>query len=154
MSGKRRSYESGHRPKFMVVVDETPECERAIRFAARRAARLGASMLMVAVTEPPESFEWLGVGDAMRAEAEEEATARLDAAAATARAAAGVEPERIVRLGDPATEILEVIREENGGAADRAVCVRAMPDTASYASPAAPVHALARAVTGGDPPKS
>jgi nucleotide-binding universal stress UspA family protein len=112
MSGKRRSYESGHRPKFMVVVDETPECERAIRFAARRAARLGASMLMVAVTEPPESFEWLGVGDAMRAEAEEEATARLDAAAATARAAAGVEPERMVRLGAPATEILEVIRED------------------------------------------
>ena len=112
MSGKRRSYESGHRPKFMVVVDETPECERAIRFAARRAARLGASMLMVAVTEPPESFEWLGVGDAMRAEAEEEATARLDAAAATARAAAGVEPERMVRLGEPAAEILEVIRDD------------------------------------------
>jgi nucleotide-binding universal stress UspA family protein len=112
MSGKRRSYESGHRPKFMVVVDETPECERAIRFAARRAARLGASMLMVAVTEPPESFEWLGVGDAMRAEAEEEATARLDAAAAAARAAAGVEPERMVRLGEPAAEILEVIRDD------------------------------------------
>jgi nucleotide-binding universal stress UspA family protein len=112
MSGKRRSYESGHRPKFMVVVDETPECERAIRFAARRAARLGASMLMVAVTEPPESFEWLGVGDAMRAEAEEEAIGRLDAAAATARAAAGVEPERMVRLGEPAAEILEVIRED------------------------------------------
>ena len=25
MSDKRRSYESGHRPKFMVVVDKTPE---------------------------------------------------------------------------------------------------------------------------------
>ena len=112
MSGKRRSYESGHRPKFMVVVDETPECERAIRFAARRAARLQASMLMVAVTEPPESFEWLGVGDAMRAEAEEEAAARLDVAAAAARAAAGIDPERMIRLGDPATEILDVIRED------------------------------------------
>jgi nucleotide-binding universal stress UspA family protein len=112
MSGKRRSYESGHRPKFMVVVDDTPEADRAIRFAARRAARLGASMLMVAVTEPPESFEWLGVGDAMRAEAEEEATTRLDAAAGVARAAAGVEPERMIRLGEPATEILDVIRDD------------------------------------------
>lgn len=112
MSGKRRSYESGHRPKFMVVVDGTPEADRAIRFAARRAARLGASMLMLAVSEPPESFEWLGVGDAMRAEAEEEAAARLDAAAVTARAAAGVEPERMLRLGDPATEILEVIEAD------------------------------------------
>ena len=109
MSGKRRSYESGHRPKFMVVVDGTPEADRAIRFAARRAARLGATMVMLAVTEPPESFEWLGVGDAMRAEAEEEAEARLEAAAASARAAAGVEPERVTRIGDPADEILTLI---------------------------------------------
>lgn len=112
MNAKRRSYESGHRPKFMVVVDDTPEADRAIRFAARRAARTGASMVMLAVAEPPESFEWLGVGDAMRAEAEEEAAVRLDTAAATARAAAGVEPERIIRLGNAATEILEVIRED------------------------------------------
>jgi nucleotide-binding universal stress UspA family protein len=48
----------------------------------------------------------------MRAEAEEEAAARLDAAAVTARAAAGVEPERMLRLGDPATEILEVIQAD------------------------------------------
>ncbi len=38
MSDKRRSYESGHRPKFMVVVDKTPECARAVHFASRRAA--------------------------------------------------------------------------------------------------------------------
>jgi nucleotide-binding universal stress UspA family protein len=48
----------------------------------------------------------------MRAEAEEEATTRLDAAAGVARAAAGVEPERMIRLGEPATEILDVIRDD------------------------------------------
>jgi len=47
MSSKRRSFEAGHRPKFLVVVDETPECERAVYFAARRSARLGASMVML-----------------------------------------------------------------------------------------------------------
>jgi nucleotide-binding universal stress UspA family protein len=112
MGGKRRAYESGHRPKFMVVVDDTPESDRAIRFAARRAARTGASMIMLAVAEPPESFEWLGVGDAMREEAEEEAAIRLEAAAASARSAAGVEPERLTRLGDPTTEILGLIEED------------------------------------------
>ena len=63
MSGKRRSYESGHRPKFMVVVDKTPECARAVHFASRRTARTGASLVMLAVVDPPDNFEWLGVGE-------------------------------------------------------------------------------------------
>ena len=111
-SGKRRSYEAGHRPKFLVVVDETPECERAIRFAARRVTRTGATLLMLGIVTPPDNFEWLGVGDAMRAEAEEEAHERLAAAAGAARAAAGVEPEQVVRVGDKSEAILELIQED------------------------------------------
>ena len=34
MVSKRLSRESGHRRKFLVVVDETPECERAAAYAA------------------------------------------------------------------------------------------------------------------------
>ncbi len=30
MSTKRRAYESGHKPKCLVLVDDTPECERAV----------------------------------------------------------------------------------------------------------------------------
>ncbi|MFL5406247.1 MAG: universal stress protein, partial [Myxococcales bacterium] len=90
MSGKRRSYESGHRPKFLVVVDDTPECPRAIHFAARRAARTGSSMVMLAVVDPPHNFEWIGVGEAMLAEGQESAQKRLEAAAKEARSAAGV----------------------------------------------------------------
>lgn len=96
----------------MVVVDDTPECGRAIRFAARRAARTGASLIMLAVAEPPESFELFGVGDAMRAEAEAEARERLDVAAAGAREAAGVEPEEVLRLGDTAEAIAALITED------------------------------------------
>ena len=112
MSGKRRSFETGHRPKFMVIVDETPECDRAILFAARRAARTGASLLMLSVTVPPDDFEWIGVADAMIAEAEEEAQERLEAAAAAARSAAGVDPELVTRVGDQAEEILAVIEAD------------------------------------------
>ena len=109
---KRRSFEAGHRPKFLVVVDETPECERAVHFAARRSARTGASMLMLGVIVPPESFEWLGVGDALQAEAEDEIAGRLDIAAEHARASAGVVPERIVRTGEKAEVIAELIGED------------------------------------------
>ena len=40
MSTRRRSYESGHKPKYLLIVDETPESDRAIYYAARRAKRL------------------------------------------------------------------------------------------------------------------
>lgn len=112
MSDKRRSYESGHRPKFMVVVDKTPECARAIHFASRRAARTGASLIMLAVVEPPDNFEWIGVGEAMVEEASEEAEKWLEAAAREARSAAGVEPEQVIRVGERADEIVKLIRED------------------------------------------
>lgn len=113
MSGaKRRSFEAGHRPKFLVVVDGTPECGRAVHFAARRVARTGASLLMLGVATPPDSFEWLGVGDAMREEATEEVEALLGAASEAARTAAGVTPERVVKLGLKAEAILELIGED------------------------------------------
>jgi nucleotide-binding universal stress UspA family protein len=112
VNGKRRSFEAGHRPKFLVIVDETPECDRAIRFAARRVARTGASLVMLSVVMPPDNFEWLGVGDAMRAEAEDEARERLEAAAAMARGAAGVEPEQVLQVGDKAEEIMKLIQAD------------------------------------------
>ncbi|HEY8383861.1 MAG TPA: universal stress protein [Microvirga sp.] len=113
MSGKtRRSYETGHRPKFMVVVDDTPECARAIHFAARRASRTGATMLMLAAVDPPDNFEWIGVGEAMIAEAEEAAQKQLDEAAKEARSAAGLDPEQIVVVGEKAVAIAKVIEED------------------------------------------
>ena len=113
MSGKRRrSFESGHRPKFMVVVDDTPECARAVHFAARRASRTGASLLMLAAVDPPDNFEWLGVGEAMIAEAQEEAQRLLDAAAGEARSAAGVEPEQVILVDDKTAAIAKVIDED------------------------------------------
>jgi nucleotide-binding universal stress UspA family protein len=112
VSGKRQSYEAGHRPKFMVVIDKTPECLRAVHFASRRAARTGASMVMLAVVDPPDNFEWIGVGEAMIEEAREESEKRLEAAAKEARDAAGVEPEQIIRVGDRAQAIFALIDED------------------------------------------
>ncbi|WP_406855611.1 MULTISPECIES: universal stress protein [unclassified Alsobacter] len=108
----RRSYEAGHRPKFLVVVDDSEECDRALYFAARRAGRVGASLALLAVISPADFQHWLGVGSLMEAEAAEEAGQRLEAAAARARAIAGIEPEQIIRTGPKADEILALIEED------------------------------------------
>jgi nucleotide-binding universal stress UspA family protein len=109
---KRRSYEAGHRPKLMVVVDETPEADRALYHAARRAARLGAGLVMLTVIPVGETQVWLGVGDIMKAEAEEKARKLLDSAVARARAIAAIEPETLIREGVTAQEIIRLIEHD------------------------------------------
>ena len=100
MSRRRRSYEAGHKPKWLVVVDDTAECDRAIYFAARRAARVGAGVVMLRVIETHDrNQQWLGVADIMKAEAHEEANAALDKYATRANGIAGITPERVVREG-------------------------------------------------------
>src|SRR5436853_7906244 len=107
MSLKRRSYEAGHKPKFLVVIDESPECDRAVYYASRRAARNAASVVMLLVIEPHDRHQqWLCVADIMNAEAHEAADQKLDEFAARANGVAGVTPEPVIRDGDTATDLL------------------------------------------------
>jgi nucleotide-binding universal stress UspA family protein len=113
MPRRRRSYEPGHKPKLLVIIDETEECDRAVYFASRRAARIGGNVVMLRVIEThDQSQQWLGVADIMRAEAHEEADAQLGKYAARANAIAGVAAERVVREGDKAEEVLKLIDED------------------------------------------
>ncbi|WID94402.1 universal stress protein [Bosea vestrisii] len=112
MVKRRRSYETGHRPKFLAVVDDSPECAKAVRFAARRCARLGASIVLLGVVTPPTDEIWLGVGDMVQADAEAEAEELIDVAAAAVRSLAGLEPEKVVRTGIKADEMVKLIEAD------------------------------------------
>ena len=113
MSLKRRSYEAGHKPKFLVIIDESPECDRAVYYASRRAARTGASVVMLLVIEPHDRHQqWLGVADIMKAEAHEAADLVLDQFAARANGVAGITPERVIRDGEKSEQILKLIDED------------------------------------------
>ncbi|HWJ99613.1 MAG TPA: universal stress protein [Xanthobacteraceae bacterium] len=110
---KRKSFEPGHQRNFLVVIDDTPECDRAVYYASRRAARTNSNVVMLAVVAIGDSNQqWLGVGDLMRQEAHEEAEKLLDHFAARAKNLAGIEPERVVREGNKADEVLKVIDED------------------------------------------
>src|SRR6202035_2152640 len=99
----RGSYEAGHKPKLLVVIDDTEECDRAVYFASRRAARIGGNVIMLRVLEThDQSQQWLGVADIMRAEARGEADAQLAKFTARVKAIAGIAPECVVREGDTA----------------------------------------------------
>jgi len=113
MTSIRRSYEAGHKPKFLVVIDDSPECDRAIYFAARRCARIGASLLMCRVIGTMErNQQWLGVADIMRQEAQDEARTVLAQSAARAKNISGIGAEQVIREGQIAEEILKLIDED------------------------------------------
>jgi nucleotide-binding universal stress UspA family protein len=113
MSTQRRSYESGHKPKCLVIVDDTSEWDRAVYYAARWAIRVGGGVVMLRVIETEDrNQQWLGVADIMQAEAEEIANAALDRASGRANGIAAITPERVIREGDPGEQILDVIEND------------------------------------------
>lgn len=113
MSRRRSSYEAGHQAKFLVIIDDTTECDRAVYYASRRAARVGVSVVMLRVIETRDhGQQWLGVADIMRAEAHEEANAMLATFAARSNGIAGITPECVIREGEIAEEILKLIEED------------------------------------------
>jgi nucleotide-binding universal stress UspA family protein len=112
MVSKRLSREAGHRRKFLAVIDETPECDRAVAYASRRAKNTGGVLVLLFVIDSADFQQFLGVGDIMRAEAEERAQGTLNKYAAKVREEQGLEPELVVREGQTAEEIHKLINED------------------------------------------
>ncbi len=110
MSSKRSSYEAGHKRKYLVVIDDTEECDRAVYWAAKRAGRTKSQIVMLRVIETAErSQQWLGVADIMQAEALEAANTVLDKFAARIKKIARIAPDRVIREGNTAAEITKLI---------------------------------------------
>ena len=98
--------------KFLVVLDDTRECLNAMRFAALRAAKTQGGVQILSIIPPEEYQHWMGVADLMRAEARERIEAHFEVFAKWMRDRHGVNPELVIREGDPEAEILAQVRED------------------------------------------
>ena len=85
---------------YLVVIDDSPEARTALRFAARRAARTGGAVEVLAIVPPQDFVQWGGVQAAI----EEEQRLRIEASVAASVGeimdAAGITPQIVVRQGD------------------------------------------------------
>ncbi len=131
MPNKRRSYEAGHKRKYLVVIDDTAECDRAVFWAAKRAGRTKSQIVMLRVLETAErNQQWLGVAGIMQAEAQEAANVVLNKFATADQKDRGhAEPERVIREGITSEEIVKLIDED----ADIGILVLAAGTTARRA---------------------
>ncbi|WP_454288417.1 universal stress protein [Rhizobium arsenicireducens] len=112
MVSTRLSRLEGHRRKFLAVIDNTPECLRAMHYAGRRAKNSNGGLLLIYVIPEGDFQQWLGVEEIMRAEALEEAEAVMAKAAQTVRETIGIEPEIVIREGNAAAAINTLIEED------------------------------------------
>jgi len=110
----RELFTEGHKRKFLVIVDESPEGETALHYAARRALRTGGGLALLFVIEPPEMSHWLGVADTFRDEQYQKARAvfRLRARKLKTWGFEGIGHEEIIREGHKAEEIVKLIEDD------------------------------------------
>lgn len=98
--------------KFLLILDDSQECLNAMRFAAMRAARTGGGVEVLAVIPPEEFNHWIGVSDIMRSEARERIEVHFEVFAKWMRDRQGLDPELVIREGEPIQEILAQVKDD------------------------------------------
>ncbi|MEM8803430.1 MAG: universal stress protein [Pseudomonadota bacterium] len=124
--------------KFLVVLDDSRECLNAMRFAAMRARRLGSGVQILAIIPPEEFNHWIGVGEIMREEARERIHAHFEVFAKWMRDRQEIDPELVIREGEPVAEILAQIEEDGD------IGILALGASAEKGGPGPIVTALSR----------
>src|ERR1700709_659379 len=98
--------------KFLVVIDKTPECQVALRFAARRAQHTGGRVTLMCPATPPDFQQWRGVEEIMRDEAHAEAEALLHEAAKKVVELSGIIPELVIPYGLTTECLGQLLKED------------------------------------------
>jgi nucleotide-binding universal stress UspA family protein len=99
--------------KFLVVVDTSPECKVAVRFATRRAQATGGRVTLLCVAQLPEIQQWRGVEEIMKDEARDEAEELVREAAKNVNDLSGIVSEIVIAEGRPAECLLELLKTDS-----------------------------------------
>ncbi len=96
---------------YLTIVDETEEARAALRFAARRAAKTGGVVHLLALV-PRQSFNAFGgVQATIEEEARDRAEVLANSAAGELMYESGKMPQITVRVGDAKTVVAEYLAE-------------------------------------------
>lgn len=98
--------------KFLVVVDDTPEFDSALRFAARRARSTGGRVVLLRAI-PPAAFEhWSGVREEIERQQREEAELLLTRIGEKAAALSGSAPVFVVEEAETRDAIIKAVDDD------------------------------------------
>ena len=98
--------------KFLVVVDDTPEFEAALRYAARRARSTGGRVALLRVLAEGGDEHWSGVREQIEREQRAEAEALLTRLGDETAERSGAAPLFLIERGEPLDAIRRVIGDD------------------------------------------
>ncbi|MFM5955005.1 MAG: universal stress protein [Novosphingobium sp.] len=96
---------------YLVIMDETDEAGLALRFAARRAARTGGQVHLLALVPRQEFVAFGGIQATIEEEARARAEALVTSAAGSLLSEGGTAPAIAVRQGEGVSVIREYLAE-------------------------------------------
>ena len=130
--------------KFLVVVDDSPEFDAALRYAARRARSTGGRVALLRVVPRGSDAHWSGVREDIQRELREEAERLLNRLGQEAAERSGAAPVFLIEEGDP----LEGVRRAVQGDPEIKILVLAAA-TAGARGPGPLVTAALKGGIGG-----
>lgn len=98
--------------KFLVVVDDSPEFEAALRYAARRAKSTGGRVALLRVLADSSDEHWSGVREEIKRQQRQEAELLLNRLGEEAKTRSGAQPIFLIESGDAQGAIRKVVGED------------------------------------------
>ncbi|MEE4349388.1 MAG: universal stress protein [Pacificimonas sp.] len=98
-------------PGYLLIVDESEEADKALRYAVQRAKAIGGQITLLHVIRRAEFVQWGGVQDMIAAEAQEAAETALVRAADRVHRLSGITSSMIIRQGKLVEEVSAVVEE-------------------------------------------
>lgn len=98
--------------KFLVVVDDTPEFESALRYAARRARSTGGRVALLRVLPTSTDEHWTGVREEIERQQRAEAEALLGRLGDETAERSGAAPLFLIEQGEPQDAIRRVVNDD------------------------------------------
>lgn len=111
---KRKSFEAGHKRKFLLIIDESQEVDAALFYAASRISHSSGSIVMLYVIEPQQFQHWIKVRESQLEEETNKAKAMFRLARRKLNQAGfeNIASEEVLREGVKADEIIKLIDED------------------------------------------
>ncbi len=146
--------------KFLVVVDDSPEFDAALRYAARRARSTGGRVALLRVIPRTSDEHWAGVREEIQRQQRAEAEALLNRLGEEAAERSGGAPVFLIEEGEAPEAIRKVVGEDpdikilvlaaGGGARGHGPLVSAVLKTGGFGGRKLPVTIVPGELTEKD----
>ena len=98
--------------KFLIVIDESKELEKAIYFAAKRAIHTDGKLFLLYIVDPAVNAQWSRIENLIEQEATSEAKKICRTWVQKIKSKFNIECEVIIKMGDRCEELLKLIEED------------------------------------------